>query len=498
MASLAVLAAVGAEVGVGEALLKLSKVALAEKGHPHAPVGKAGPARPAKRPLGFVPDYISGEPVTKPKQKRERVGDGKDALDAFNSDLAARKKKERALQKARINKIQDLQVKIERDREALEQRKQRARQEDEDAQKQREEQLRQRREEEERLRAERMSKLNVRSDLNSNKPMHIAMEERYNRAVDAAMEEQRGKLREIRQKFERGPQRQELMEHEQRFIQDMKLREECHRKELKDQIARQERDYLQYKKERELAGKALQRAEEEDRQRRQQRPKGPPQSSSGLTSMGAANASGDAAAASPQKSPRRKPVVPRRRKKTKNSDGSGSGGSGSTNSQGEVATPLAPQPPPAPHANTPRRPTSATQMRKVGNQYLAELRAPGVVKRNSDGTPFHQPPPRRTSDAAAKEQQQRNKRGNDYMNEARKHLARNEDGSPATRRPSHADPDHLRPLRQKVKRLDRVIASELAKAPSGAVGPEDLVLEQKNAMAAVDALRAKLELLQKL
>ena len=133
------------------------------------------------------------------------------------------------------------------------------------------------------------------------------------------------------------------------------------------------------------------------------------------------------------------------------------------------------------------RPTEMTK--KIGNGYLQKV----LAMKKKEKTELEPSPP--VPDAAQVQFKRRRDEGNRYMTEARKCIARGPDGHPL-KKPTPPT-DAIQPLRMMVKKLDRNFDQHALSADSGN-DPNLLLKQQQDAMNAVAAVKAKLNLLQHL
>eukprot|EP01065_Artemidia_motanka_P021911 TRINITY_DN26133_c0_g1_i2.p1 TRINITY_DN26133_c0_g1~~TRINITY_DN26133_c0_g1_i2.p1 ORF type:complete len:858 (+),score=313.62 TRINITY_DN26133_c0_g1_i2:82-2655(+) len=422
------------------------------------PTGPPGPAAPTSlppvrlgswrpHPPGYVPEF---KPA--PQLHRPVVEPGVDGHAAFEHLLRLRRQQERQRRREQVDRIEDMRQRAERDRQLREEQQMvRAR----EAKKREQELEAQRihaREEQEKERELRRVRLNI-PPRPPHVPLHKVLEQRYQEeVVMPALEQQREELRKRRAAFERKPV-EELLEHDRRYMEIVKVRNEAKTQEIRGEIRAHAQHMHKYDDTRaaRVPDPRTQHRDEAERRMQQHR--------------------------------ERLQRVKQYGQHIK-----------------EAHAPHAPTPskPVSPAASTPQRGRclGAEDHKRVGNDYMHQ--AAQKARRRSKSTPA----PAVETDKDEEQAREMRDRGNRYMAQARNHIRRVQPETPAAAgSPASAPPDQsksparggaLQPLRAKVRRLDRVFANQQLLAGDAS----DVREQQDRAMAAVEAVRAKIELLR--
>eukprot|EP01059_Diplonema_ambulator_P034920 TRINITY_DN8065_c0_g3_i1.p1 TRINITY_DN8065_c0_g3~~TRINITY_DN8065_c0_g3_i1.p1 ORF type:complete len:472 (+),score=228.65 TRINITY_DN8065_c0_g3_i1:46-1461(+) len=401
--------------------------------HPTRPKSKKPPS--TRRPLGYMPDMSKPDiPLEREKVQYDPEGD---IHGQFDEVVRKRKMEKKRKEEEGMQRRQEMYAKMEAERA---QQSQKELQEVADNIRMRDERemklalLRQERDE---ARVKRMAKLKV-SNLNKNVPLHVAMEERYQQEIVLpAMEKQRELLRKMKEKFE-SPLK-DIAEHESAYLAKHREREELHRQEIRRQLKEHNRHLQNWK------NKKFEAFLEDERKKKVEKE----------TDLA-----------------HKKEMQEKRAQYAKKVQG--------------PLPPLKPKPPQEPQVEIDER-----RMREMGNEFMRvnkrHARKGQVEERkeeaNEDSEKFF----------AIKNQ------GNEYMRAAKMLIARDANGAVKKKepRPPEMSNKELQPLRNKVRRLDRVFDEPML-AESASNDPKTLLKQQQQALDAVAAMQAKLDLLQQL
>eukprot|EP01060_Flectonema_neradi_P038600 TRINITY_DN815_c1_g2_i1.p1 TRINITY_DN815_c1_g2~~TRINITY_DN815_c1_g2_i1.p1 ORF type:complete len:441 (+),score=105.60 TRINITY_DN815_c1_g2_i1:103-1425(+) len=382
-------------------------------------------------------------PLRSPKRRtniKVTRDDNRNVHDQFAEVVRCRKEDERRLKEYRAAKIEEFHIRAKMERADLDAKQQADSIEKCKRREEQEIQLRKRREESQRKRAERMAGL--KSDLDPNLPAHLAHQERYNRCVVIPeLEKQREHLRKLKEMKE-PPSKASLDEHERAYLLRQKEREEKRAAEiqvLRDENSKQVKHYTGRR--RQFIDEERYRKQEQERELAEKKLREERKRDYGK------KVSGQLPPISPLK---KKPLPPKSPEKAE----------------------LKPE-----------------EMKKIGNGYLQKV----LAMKKKDKSEMQPKPPE--PDAEQLQFKRRRDEGNRCMSEARKVIARGPDGQPL-RKPTPPAVDAIQPLRMMVKKLDRNFDRALS-ADSGN-DPNLLLKQQQDAMNAVAAVKAKLNLLQHL
>ena len=418
------------------------------------------PSRP-KKPRKRSKETVEVEQPSPPKRPHPRWVDPREAkrqaelakmrdnpYQYFTDQVLERKKKERAVLKRQREKSQMFNEHLTHEREMLKERKKgeeeaKARQFEE-----RQNELQRQRTEREEQRRQRMQAQHATTGLRAPGteaiPLHIAMQRKYEQDVlQPELQRRRQELRRIKERFASNPEG--IHEHETGVVTMLKQRNAQRREEVRSQNEHHQSQVAQIRREARLNTKSLHNAIEADRLAREE---------------------------ATRKRQSIQSKIERKREYSKN-----------------VHDRL---PPPVPRAVVQVTPAVLPSQKTLGNNYLREVADSGLFRKRQGEPklPAEVPSPDRFVRA------ERARQGNDYMVAARKKTVL-AGGVSVNVTPMAAPTDDLRPLRSKVRVLERALNDDIL-LQSASSNPDLLLAQQKTALNAAAAVKAKLDLLQQL